>query len=130
MQEIELKHKTIIESKAKAPYNFDANFHKPSHFPSSDNIWEKGKYWITIVWKGRRLGLKFEDIGNVNKPKIKIHIYSRGKLPENFVDNLIPEVRWRFNFDSDISEFSEKFRNDKVFGSIIKKWNGMKPSVM
>lgn len=32
-------------------FNFDAAVRKPSHFPSSDNIWEKGGYWITMIWK-------------------------------------------------------------------------------
>ena len=31
------------------PYNFDATIHKPSHFPSSDNLWEKGKYYKTLI---------------------------------------------------------------------------------
>lgn len=122
-----LKHKITIELKPKAPYNFDANFHKPSHFPSSDNIWEKGKYWITMVWKGQELGLKFEDNGTINKPKIKVNIYSQKTLSKEFVDNLIPEIRWRFNFDSDISEFCDEFKEDKVLGPIIKKWKGMRP---
>lgn len=26
-----------------APFNFDATFHKPAHFPSGDNFWELGK---------------------------------------------------------------------------------------
>jgi len=43
------KKKSII-LEPKAPYNFDANFYKPSHFSSSDNIWEKEKYWITMIW--------------------------------------------------------------------------------
>lgn len=127
MRTIELKNKTVIELKPKSPYNFDANFHKPSHFPSSDNIWKKGKYWITMIWKGQELGLKFENIGTINKPKIKINIYSKEKLSNDFIENIIPEIRWRFNFDSDISEFCKKFKNDKILGPIIKKWNGMKP---
>ena len=47
--------------KPTSPYNFDATIYKPSHFPSSDNEWEKGKYWITMVWKGEYLGLKLEN---------------------------------------------------------------------
>ena len=127
MKTIELKNETIIELKPKSQYNFDANFHKPSHFPSSDNIWEKGKYWITMIWKGQELGLKFENKGTINNPKIKINIYSQEKLPKDFIDNIIPEIRWRFNFDSDISEFCKKFKNDKILGPIIKKWKGTKP---
>jgi endonuclease III len=124
---VDLRNKTTIELEPLPPYNFDANFHKPSHFPSSDNIWKKGKYWITMVWNEQKLGLKFENIGTINKPRIKVNIYSRNKLPKGFIENLIPEIRWRFNFDLDISEFCEKFKDDEFLGSVIKKWKGMKP---
>jgi len=122
-----LNEKKSIVLEPKAPYNFDANFHKPSHFPSSDNIWEKGKYWITMLWEGQELGLKFENKGTTNKPKIKINIYSQKILSKQFMENLIPEIKWRFNFDSDISGFCDKYNNDKILGKIIKKWKGMKP---
>lgn len=124
---MELQNKATIELKPIPPYNFDANFHKPSHFPSSDNIWEKGEYWISMVWDGQELGLKFEDIGTIDIPRIRVNVYSGKTLSKEFIDSLIPETRWRFNFDSDISEFFEKFKDDKVLGSIIKKWKGMKP---
>lgn len=125
-QFIDLQKKTAIELEPMPPYNFDANFHKPSHFPSSDNSWEKGRYWITMVWNGQKLGLEFENIGTIDEPRIKVHVYSQKTLSKEFVDRMIPEIRWRFNFDLDVSEF-EKFKNDKVLGSIIKKWKGMKP---
>src|SRR3989338_1286761 len=111
----------------KNSYNFDGNFHKPSHFPSSDNIWEEGKYWITMIWKEQELGLKFENKGTINKPKIKLNIYSQKPLSKEFVESLIPEIRWRFNFDQDISYFCKNFRNDKVISPIIMGWEGMKP---
>jgi len=113
--------------KPKAPYNFDANFYKPSHFPSSDNIWEKDEYWITMLWKGKRLGLKFENLGTIKNPKVKVSIYSQKPLSKDFVNGLIPEIKWRFNFDQDISEFCKEFKNDKFLGPAIKKWKGMKP---
>lgn len=122
-----LRKKTSFILKPKAPYNFDANFHKPSHFPSSDNVWEKGKYWITMLWKGKRLGLKLENLGTILNPKIKLSIYSPKLLSDNFIEKLIPEIRWRFNFDQDVSEFCRKFKDDKFLGPVIKKWKGMKP---
>ena len=127
MKVIELNKKVSIIITPKSPYNFDANFHKPSHFPSSDNIWEKGKYWITMIWKVQELGLKFENIGTTNKPRIKVNIYSQKELSKEFIKNLIPEIKWRFNFDLDISEFCKKFRKDRVLGPVIRKWKGMKP---
>ena len=122
-----LNKKTSIILEPKVPYNFDANFYKPSHFPSSDNVWEKEKYWITMIWKSTRLGLKFENAGTIKKPNIKVNIYTQKELLKEFIDSLIPEIWWRFNFGQDISEFCEKFRNDEVLDSIIKKWQGMKP---
>jgi 3-methyladenine DNA glycosylase/8-oxoguanine DNA glycosylase len=124
---VELRNKTTVELEPIPPYNFDANFHKPSHFPSSDCAWEKGKCWITIVWSGLELGLKFENMGTINSSRIKVNIHSNKKLSPKFLANLIPEIRWRFNFDQDISGFCEKFKRDKVLGPIIKKWKGMKP---
>jgi len=123
MKNLTLKNEESIILEPKLPYNFDANFHKPSHFPSSDNIWEKGKYWITMVWNEKYLGLKFENMKN----KIKINIYSQKPLSKEFIDNLMLELRWRFNFNQDISGFCDKFRDDKKIRLIIKKWRGMKP---
>ncbi len=124
---ITLKEKKVLIFNPKSPYNFDANFHKPSHFPSSDNVWEKSNYWITMIWKEQILGLKFKDMGSINKPKIQVNIYSQKKLSKKFIDILIPEINWRFNFKQDISEFCKKFSKNKSIGSIIKKWKGMKP---
>jgi len=124
---IQLKHKTVTHLAPVAPYNFDATIHKPSHFPSSDNEWEKGKYWITMRWKGQYLGLKLENEGTVAKPKLKLNVFSKKLLTKNFIINLTPEIEWRFNLESNISEFSNKYRNDKVLGPVLKKWKGMKP---
>lgn len=122
-----LNRKKSLFLEPRSPYHFDANFHKPSHFPSSDSAWEEGKHWITIVWKGRRLGLKFENRGTVNDPKFKLTIYSRDPLSESYVRNIVREIRWRSNLDQDISDFCNKFRNEKILGPRLKKWRGMKP---
>jgi len=109
------------------PYNFDATIHKPSHFPSSDNQWSKGKYWITMVWKRKYLGLGLESKGIINKPKIKLTVFSKELLSKEYKNSLIPEIEWRFNLKSDISEFDKKFKKDKVLEPLLKKWKGMKP---
>lgn len=121
------KYRTSFILRPKAPYNFDATLHKPSHFPCPDNLWERDKYWITMLWKGKCLGLKFENKGTINKPKIKLTVYSKNKLSKDYKEGLIPEIEWRFNLKSDISEFYKKFKKDKFLGSVLRKWKGMKP---
>jgi len=123
----ELKRKTSFILYPKPPYNFDATIHKPSHFSSSDNEWVKGKYWITMLWHDKVLGFKLENKGTNTKPKIRVTIYSEKPLDDGFVKGLIPEIKYRFNTESDISEFIKCFKTDKVLGPLIKKWGGMKP---
>jgi len=122
-----LTKKFSVILKPTSPYNFDATIHKPSHFPSSDNEWQKGKYWITMLWSGKYLGLRLENKGTIVKPKIKLTLYSKEFLAEGFKQSLIPEIEWRFNLKSDISRFDKKFKQDKVLGPLLKKWRGMKP---
>lgn len=110
-----------------APYNFDATLHKPSHFPSSDNIWEEGRYWMTMVWHGKCLGLKLENRGTISQPKMRLTVYSKKVLSKKYKQNLIPEIEWRFNLKSDISKFNKKFKKDKIIGPLLRKWRGMKP---
>jgi len=124
---IKLNKKFSVTLEPIPLYNFDATIHKPSHFPSSDNEWSKGKYWITMAWSGKYLGLKLENKGTVTKPRIKLTIYKEQPLSKEFKQSLIPEIEWRFNLKSDISEFDKRFKKDKVLGSLFKKWKGMKP---
>lgn len=111
----------------RAPYRFDANLHKPSHFPSSDNAWEPGTAWVTMRWGGRRLGLKLVDQGTVDAPKVRLTVFSASRLPDTFVPPLLHEVAWRFNLDQDISAFTEAFQEDEVLGPAIARRRGMKP---
>ena len=124
---INLNKKFSVILEPISPYNFDATLYKPSHFPSSDNQWKKGKYWITMVWKGKYLGLKLESKGTIVRPRIKLSVYSKEPLSKELKKSLIPEIEWRFNLKSDISEFDKKLKKDKILKPLLKKWRGMKP---
>ncbi len=122
-----LEYETSLELIPREEYNFNANFHKPSHFPSSDNVWENGKYWITMVWQKEKLGILFEDISRENKNKMRARIYSKNPLSKKYLEKIVPELRWRFNLDNNQSEFYKRYENDKMLGPVIKRWKGMKP---
>ena len=72
---MKLKKQATIEVKPTSPFNFDATFHKPDHFTSGDNYWEKGIRWQTWLWQKKPLGLKFKNNGSVNKPRIDVSIH-------------------------------------------------------
>lgn len=127
MKVVALRRRAVQFLNPRAPYNFDATLHKPSHFPSSDCLWEKGKYWITMRWRGVPLGLKFENRGTVNKPKIRLTVYSQRALNQRFCDDLIVEIAYRFNITTETAEFIKRFRKDRVLAPFILRWKGMVP---
>ncbi len=109
----------------KAPYNFDATFFKPSYYPDYSKVYETGRYWFALKLRSKIYGIKLENRGNVNNPKIEITIFSDSGLSDVELTGIFNELNFRFEFNRDISEFSKKFSKDKVLSPFIKKWHGM-----
>jgi 3-methyladenine DNA glycosylase/8-oxoguanine DNA glycosylase len=123
-----LKDKHVIELFPQAPFNFDATMHKPDHFPSTDNEWEPGIRWQTMLWQHTVLGLKFENQGTVDRPRISLSIWSRDELGQDFLDGLTDEISYRCNLQLDLTEFNRRFEDDPQLGPVINKWRGMRPA--
>lgn len=122
-----LGRKHITELFPRAPFNFDATMHKPDHFPSADNAWEPRIRWQTMLWQKRPLGLKFEDQGTVNQPKISLSIWSTEEFDHHFFTSLTDEITYRYTLQLDLAEFNQGFGNDPQLGPIINRWQGMRP---
>ncbi len=124
---MKLEHKIVREIQPTAPFNFDATFHKPAHFSSGDNHWEQSIRWQTFRFFEKNLGVVFKNMGSVDKPRIKVEIYSAERLPDEFVEQFLNEIRYRYNLDLDLNDFYKHFSNDKVVGPVIKRIRGMRP---
>lgn len=110
-----------------APFDFDSTFHKPDHFTSGDNRWEPGTRWQTCRWQGRELGLKFQNRGQVDHPKIKVDIFAPREPGNEVVRSLIEEIKYRYNLELDLYSFYRDLSSDVVLGPIIRRWRGMRP---
>ena len=71
--------------------------------------------------------MKFSNKGTVNNPLVEIKIYAKDKLADNFISSFIEEIKYRYNFNLDLSEFYNTFKKDKFLSPILKKWRGMRP---
>ncbi len=111
----------------QAPFNFDATFHKPDHFPSTDNEWEPDIRWQTMLWQGEPLGLKFENQGTIDQPKLSLSIWSTKKLSQGVLDQLASEINYRYNFQLDLADFYRRFTADPHLGPILARWRGLRP---
>lgn len=122
-----LKKIDSIELEPSVPFAFDATFHKPDHFTSGDNVWEPGIRWQTWRWMGKPLGLKFYNLGEVQTPKVGVDIFAADNPDNSWIDTLLAEIRYRYNFDLDLTDFYQTFSSDPVLGPIISRWCGMRP---
>ncbi len=116
------KSKVIIPC---LPYNFDATVFKPAHYPDPLKVYETGKYWFAMRLNSKVYGIKLENLGKVDEPKVEVSIFSESNLSENEFEKIIEEIRFRFEFSLDLSEFYKKVKNDKVLSPFIEKWYGM-----
>jgi 3-methyladenine DNA glycosylase/8-oxoguanine DNA glycosylase len=123
-----LKNKCAVEIEPTAPFNFDATMHKPDHFPSADNAWATGIRWQTMLWRGKPLGLKFENRGTTRQPRVLLSVWSNERLNRDFLDALAAEIVYRCNFHLDLTEFNRRCRTDPQLGPIVRKWHGMRPA--
>lgn len=128
MKTLILSEKTVTFLLPTSPFNFNATMHKPSHFPDQLTLYEKEIFWQTMRFNDDIFGIKMENVGNTNKQKIKLTIFSESKLTENQIDSVKKELSWRYDLGADLSEFNKKFKNDKFLGTVLKKWMGMRVS--
>lgn len=122
---VELNAKFTLEVKPKVPFNFDATVYKPSHFPAPVEDYQEGMLWRTMRIGDKALGLKMVNRGSLDAPLVRLAFYSEKLLLKKEQDYLVNEVRWRYDFDGDLSEFSKKFSRDKILGPVLVKWRGM-----
>jgi len=123
---LNLTNKVVVELKPVSPFAFDPSMHKPDHFPSQDTDWIGGCRWQTMRWEGECLGLKFVNAGTIKRPKINLEIYFQDKLTSDYIDSLIDEVNYRYDFQADLADFTERFKGDEQLGPILKRWPGMR----
>jgi len=108
------------------PFNFDGTVYVPHYFPTPDFEWQPNVMWQTLNLDGRLFGLRMENRGVIDEPKIKLTVYSKNKLTPNVVGRIVNELDWRYGFNEDISEFFKEFKNDKFLKPVFKRWKGMR----
>ena len=111
-----------------SPFHFDGTFHKPSHFPDKLGDWKPGTYWQAIRIGEKLFGLKIENSGAIQRPKIKVSVFYNNKISEKDIENIRQEIIWRFDLNADLKEFNNIAKSDKRFYPIFRKWLGMRNS--
>lgn len=109
----------------KRPFHFAGTVHKPSHFPSPDNAYDGTTYWQTMNFRGQPLGLQFDK---VHGGGIDLRIFAEASLSQAEVNDLVTEIRWRFDLDADLKPFNKLLSSDAALGPVVNRWRGMRVS--
>jgi 3-methyladenine DNA glycosylase/8-oxoguanine DNA glycosylase len=123
-----LRNKKEFFISPTSPFHFDGTFHKPSYYPTKLDDWEPGKYWQAIRIGKRLFGLKIENKGKTQRPKIKVSVFYNKNISRGELEKIKQEIIWRFDLNADLKEFNKLAKNDKRFYPIFKKWLGMRVS--
>ena len=115
-----------LELKAIPPFNFDCTVYVPHYFPTPDFEWKPGVMWQTLNLNGRLFGLKMEDEGTIDDPKIDLTIYSKSRVSQQKTEETFKELEWRYGLREDIRGFIKKFEHDKFLEATFKRLRGMR----
>ncbi len=121
---LKLAHRSAVFP--KAPYHFDYSVKNPSHYPTPTGGWEHNKFWFTMKWLQKLIGVRLVNKGSTNKPCIELSIYAKAKLGKDDIENLKKELAYRFECLADYSEFYKKFEKDKFLSKALGKMKGMR----
>ena len=115
-----------LELKAIPPFNFDCTVYVPHYFPTPDFEWKPGVMWQTLNLNGRLFGLKMEDEGTIDDPKIDLTIYSKSRVSQQKTEETFKELEWRYGLREDICGFIKEFEHDKFLEPTFKRLRGMR----
>jgi 3-methyladenine DNA glycosylase/8-oxoguanine DNA glycosylase len=122
-----LNSKIDIDILPSIPFSFDGTFHKPSHFPTPDRLYEAGKYWQSLRFQDQHFGLKFFNLGTVENPRIGVSLYHEDKGATKLdIEALKKEIEYRYDLKSNMSEFTTRYAKDSILGPAIARWRGMR----
>ena len=125
---LELAPELTFSVRPTAPFNFDATVHKPSHFPAASEQYETGRYWQSMLFGGRVLGLRLENAGDISRPLLKVTAYSAEPIDPDTAPALEAELRWRFDLDADVARFEQQCGADPLLAPALDRWRGMRIS--
>jgi 3-methyladenine DNA glycosylase/8-oxoguanine DNA glycosylase len=80
-----------------------------------------------MLWQSVPLGLKFENVGRVDAPLVRLTIWSAEPLSQGFLDGLVAEIEYRYDFALDLADFNTRFASHPRLGAVIDRWRGMRP---
>jgi len=109
-----------------APFNFDGTVYVPHYFRTRDFKWKPNVMWQVVNLEKTLVGIKMQNKGISDKPKLQLSMYSEAQLSVELVDKIIKEMTWRYGLNEDLNGFFSEFRYDSFLKPAFKRLRGMR----
>lgn len=84
--------------------------------------------WQTIRVVGRLYAVRIEDRGTIAEPELRVSIHSDRQMTARERESVRSEMVWRFDLNTDLSEFERRAHKDRRFRAVFQRWRGMRDS--
>lgn len=126
---MKLQLQAEMEIAVRGCFHFAGTVYKPSHFPSPDVSFDGTRYWQTMRFGGRMLGIRMDAAGRSRHPAVKLSVFASRQLSNGFLNTLKQEIVYRFDLGADLNHFGALCRKDPLLNPIWRRWGGMRASV-
>src|SRR5713101_1882603 len=123
-----LQRRATLRIRPTSPFHFDGTFHKPSHFPAPMQAWQTGRFWQALRVGRRLYGVQIDDVGTNSEPGLRVSLFDNRDVSQRDLDLLRSELVWRFDLDTNLSEFARLAQKDQRFRAVFRRWRGMRDS--
>lgn len=124
-----LPYTTEILLQPCPPFHFDGTVCKPSYFPGSDTAYEPGRYWQSMRFAGELYGIRLENQGEIERPAVRVTIYSAQPLDPACAQAIFDEIAARMDLRSDLRMFYDgDLGSDPLLEGVFARWRGTRPS--
>lgn len=110
------------------PFNFEKTVFKPSHFPSTESVYQEGTYWQTMRFTGAALGIRMIDKGTTDDPRVDISIFGPKEIGSQLFKKIAAELEYRFDMRTNMNEFYQDCRKDRLLRPVLARQRGMRVS--
>ncbi len=117
--------KISFELKPKAPYDFDLHWKFYSSSEPQAETYKNGVWRRLIKIENRLFPVAVSSVGTVDKPRLKINIYSKISAAEK--KELSDKITYFFKIRNDVTELYEFMDRDKVLRKVKNQLYGLRP---
>jgi DNA-3-methyladenine glycosylase II len=122
-----LQRRAQFELAPVPPFDFRLTVRKPAGWDlfTSDEVYEDGTLWTGIRFEGRRLGLKVQSLGTLEKPRVLVGIYSGRGVSRRDSESLRGTLSLCLGAEQDLRDFYDFASKDGILRHVVESLYGM-----